>query len=146
MRQMTFVRAEDTNPSWRHIDADGQRLGRMAMEIATVLMGKHRPDWTPHVDCGDFVVVTNAEKVVLTGKKAQHMLKYSYSGYPGGIKARTYEELLKTRPEHVIEDAVQGMLPKGRLGRAMLRKLKVYKGGEHPHQAQQPVPLMSYAK
>jgi large subunit ribosomal protein L13 len=141
MRQTTFAKAGDIDKTWRHVDADGRRLGRVAVEIATVLMGKHRPDYTPHIDCGDFVVVTNAEKIVLTGKKAEQKIKTSYSGYPGGLRVRTYGELIENRPEFVVEDAVRRMLPKGRLGRRMLKKLKVYRGAEHPHQAQQPVPL-----
>jgi len=141
MRQTTFARTEDISKAWRHVDADGQRLGRIASDIAVVLMGKHRPEYTPHIDCGDFVVVTNADKVVLTGKKADQKVKTTYSGYPGGLRARTYGELLENRPEHVFEDAVRRMLPKGRLGRRMLKKLKVYAGPEHPHQAQQPTPL-----
>ena len=141
MRQTTFAKAGELQKAWYHVDADGKHLGRMAVDIATVLMGKHRPDWTPHVDTGDFVVVTNAAKVVMTGKKAQQRLKTRYSGYPGGLTVRTYEQLLHSRPEHVVEEAVRRMLPKGRLGRAMLNKLKVYKGPEHPHQAQQPVEL-----
>ena len=141
MRQTTFAKAGDIQKAWRLVDADGKRLGRMAVEIATVLMGKHRPDYTPHIDCGDFVVVTNAEKVVMTGRKAEQKLKTNYSGYPGGLRVRTYEDILKSRPEFIVEDAVRRMLPKGRLGRRMMQKLKVYRGAEHPHQAQQPVPM-----
>ena len=141
MRQTTFAKAGDLQKTWRLVDADGKRLGRMAVEIATVLMGKHRPEYTPHIDCGDFVIVTNAEKIVMTGKKAEQKLKTSYSGYPGGLRVRTYADIMKTRPEFIIEDAVRRMLPKGRLGRSMLSKLKVYSGPEHPHHAQQPVPM-----
>ncbi|MEO1130359.1 MAG: 50S ribosomal protein L13 [Planctomycetota bacterium] len=141
MRQTTFAKPGEINKVWRHVDAEGKVLGRLATEIATVLMGKHRPDWTPHIDCGDFVVVTNAEGIVLTGNKAEQKIKTTYSGYPGGMRTRRYEELLESRPEHVIEEAVRRMLPKGRLGRRMLSKLKVYRGSEHPHAAQSPVPL-----
>lgn len=141
MRQTTFAKAGDIDKTWRLVDADGKRLGRMAVEIATVLMGKHRPDYTPHIDCGDFVIVTNAEKVVMTGKKAEQKLKTNYSGYPGGLRVRTYAEIMETRPEFIVEDAVRRMLPKGRLGRRMMSKLKVYRGTEHPHQAQQPVAM-----
>lgn len=141
MRQTTFAKPGDIQKTWRLVDADGKRLGRMAVEIATVLMGKHRPEYTPHIDCGDFVIVTNAEKIVLTGNKADQKLKTSYSGYPGGLRVRTYREIMEKRPEFIVEDAVRRMLPKGRLGRRMMSKLKVYRGPEHPHQAQQPVPM-----
>ncbi len=141
MRQTTFAKAGDIQKTWRHVDASGQRLGRLAVDIATVLMGKHRPDYTPHIDSGDFVVVTNAEKIEMSGNKAQQKFKTRYSGYPGGLKAETYASLIERKPEFVIEDAVRRMLPKGRLGRRMLKKLKVYRGSEHPHAAQQPIPL-----
>ncbi len=141
MRQTWFAKNGEIDKKWHLVDADGKRLGRMATEIAAVLMGKHRPEYTPHVDTGDFVIVTNAEKVVMTGKKAQQKIKTSYSGYPGGLKIETYESLMARKPESVVEDAVRRMLPKGILGRQMLTKLKVYKGTEHPHQAQQPLPL-----
>ena len=110
----------------------------MATTIATVLMGKHRPEYTPHVDCGDFVVVTNASRVVLTGRKAEQKMRQTYSGYPGGLKLRPYGVLREQRPERLIELAVRRMLPKNRLGRQMLKKLKVYVGDTHPHEAQQP--------
>ena len=116
-------------------------LGRLATRIATVLMGKHRPTFTPHVDCGDYVIVTNAEKIVLTGRKAEQKMKLRYSGYPGGLKAESYRSLLERRPETVVEDAVRRMLPKTVLGRKMYRKLKVYAGPEHPHHAQRPIAL-----
>jgi len=138
MRQTHFAKGGDIQNKWRIVDADGRRLGRMATHIATVLQGKHRPDYTPHIDTGDFVIVMNAEKITLTGKKAEQKIKTSYSGYPGGLKAVTYGELIERRPEFVVEDAVRRMLPKGRLGRAMFKKLKVYRGTEHPHAAQQP--------
>lgn len=140
-RQTYFAKAGDVTPRWHHLDADGRVLGRIATEIATVLMGKHRPEYTPHVDCGDFIVVTNCEKIVLTGRKAEQKVKTTYSGYPGGLKSRTYADLLERRPERVMEDAVRRMLPKNRLGRQMLKKLKVYAGPDHPHHAQQPAPM-----
>ncbi len=143
-RQTYFAKAEDVQPQWRHVDAEGQVLGRLATKIATVLMGKHRPTYTPHVDGGDYVIVTNAAKIVLTGRKAEQKMKLRYSGYPGGLKAESYGSLLERRPQVVIEQAVRRMLPKTILGRKMFRKLKVYGGSGHPHHAQHPVPLMDY--
>jgi large subunit ribosomal protein L13 len=140
-RQTTFVKPGEITRSWHLVDAEGQVLGRMATRIATVLMGKHRPEYTPHVDCGDFVIVTNAAKIVLTGSKAQQKSKVRYSGYPGGLKTESYASLLRRRPEVLVEDAVRRMLPKSRLGRQMYGKLKVYAGPDHPHHAQQPAPL-----
>ena len=140
-RQTYFAKAADIEPAWRHADAEGQVLGRLATRVATVLMGKHRPEYTPHVDCGDYVIVTNAEKIVLTGRKAEQKQRITYSGYPGGLKSESYASLLERRPELVVEQAVRRMLPKTRLGRAMFRKLKVYSGPEHPHHAQQPIAL-----
>lgn len=140
-RQTYFAKAGDVTPDWHHVNADGKVLGRISTEIATILMGKHRPEYTPHVDCGDFVVVTNAEKVVLTGRKAEQKMKLRYSGYPGGLKAKSYGEVQSKHPERLIEDSVRRMLPKNRLGRQMLKKLKVYAGPEHPHHAQQPQTL-----
>jgi large subunit ribosomal protein L13 len=140
-RQTYFAKAGDVTPRWHHVDADGKVLGRMATEIATVLMGKHRPEYTPHVDCGDYVVVTNAEKIVLTGRKAEQKARLTYSGYPGGLKSRTYGDLRKAQPDRLVADAVRRMLPKNRLGRQMLAKLKVYAGPDHPHHAQQPEPM-----
>ena len=140
-RQTTFTKAHQTEPIWRIADADGQVLGRLAVRVATRLMGKHRPDYTPHVDGGDYVIVTNAAKVVLTGRKAEHKQKLRFSGYPGGLRAESYASLLKRRPELLVEDAVRRMLPKNRLGRKMMRKLKVYAGPEHRHHARHPVPL-----
>jgi large subunit ribosomal protein L13 len=137
-RQTFFAKAGDITPAWHLVDAEGQVLGRLSTRIATILMGKHRPEYTPHVDCGDFVIVTNASKVVLTGRKAEHKMKLRYSGYPGGLKAESYASLRERRPEKLIEDAVRRMIPKGPLGRKMLKKLKVYAGAEHPHHAQQP--------
>ena len=113
----------------------------MATEIATILMGKHRPEYTPHVDCGDYIVVTNAQGFVLTGNKAKQKMKMRYSGYPGGLKMQSYERVKEKHPDRMIEQAVSRMLPKSRLGRQMIKKLKVYKGSDHPHQAQNPTPL-----
>lgn len=142
MRQTTFRKTADThNKGWRHVDADGKRLGRLAVEVATVLMGKHRPDYTPHVDMGDFVIVTNADKVVMTGDKANQKMRTTYSGYAGGIKYYTYKELMERKPEFLVSEAVRRMLPKGRLGRQMIKKLRVFKGPNHPHASQQPTPL-----
>ncbi len=144
-RQTFFASSKDVTPQWRHVDADGMVLGRLATRIATVLMGKHRPTYTPHVDGGDYVIVTNAGKVVLTGRKAEHKMKLHYSGYPGGLKAESYGSLLQRRPEVVMEQAVRRMLPKSILGRKMFRKLKVYAGADHPHHAQNPVPLNDHS-
>ncbi len=141
MRQTYYAKAGEVQQKWHVVDAEGQRLGRMAVDVATVLMGKHRPEYTPHVDTGDYVIITNAEKVVMTGAKAQQRTKTRYSGYPGGLKIETYESLLERKPESVIEDAVRRMLPKNKLGRQMLKKLKVYRGPEHPHQSQRPEPM-----
>jgi large subunit ribosomal protein L13 len=124
---------------WYHVDADEKVLGRLASDIAVVLMGKHRPTYTPHVDTGDFVVVTNAEKVALTGNKWQKKTYTWYTGYPG-LKSETAAARLEKRPEQILRDAVRRMLPKNRLGRQMLSKLKIYAGPDHPHQSQQPEP------
>lgn len=140
-RQTYYAKPGEIIGGWRIIDATDIPLGRLAAEVATVLMGKHRPDYTPHVDCGDFVIVTNATKVALTGNKASQRLKLRYTGYPGGLKAQTYGQVREQKPERLIRDAVRRMLPKNRLSRVMLSKLKVYEGPEHPHQAQQPVPM-----
>ncbi len=124
--------------NWCIVDASGRTLGRLASEVAKRLRGKHKPEYTPHVDTGDFIIIVNAEKIKVTGKKAGDKKYYSHSGYPGGIKEITFEKLLLKNPSRVIELAVKGMLPKNPLGRAMCRKLKVYAGAEHPHAAQQP--------
>jgi large subunit ribosomal protein L13 len=126
---------------WFVVDAQGKVLGRLASRIAAILRGKHKPTFTPHVDGGDFVVVVNAEKVRLTGRKLQEKVYYWHTGYPGGIKSATAAQMLERKPEWVIQKAVQRMLPKNPLGRRMLKKLKVYRGPEHPHAAQQPKPL-----
>lgn len=140
-RQTTFAKAGEVEKKWHVVDATDVPLGRLASDIAVVLMGKHRPEYTPHVDTGDFVIVTNASKVALTGRKAEQRLKMHYTGYPGGLKVRTFGEVRQKHPERLIEDAVRRMLPKNRLGRVMLKKLKVYAGEDHPHQAQQPTPM-----
>ena len=139
----TLERPETATHDWWLVDADGEILGRLAARIATILSGKHKPVYTPHVDTGDFVVVVNAKKIRVTGKKMQQKIYHKYSGYIGGLKKRTLEEMLRKSPAKVIELATKRMLPKNRLGRAMLRKLKVYAGPEHPHQAQQPKPWNS---
>jgi large subunit ribosomal protein L13 len=126
---------------WYVVDADQQVLGRLATRVATVLRGKHNPAFTPHVDCGDFVVVVNAGKIRITGNKAKGKIHYTHSGYPGGIKARSAGDLLAKDPEKLIRQAIVGMLPKNRLGRQLATKLKIYTGAEHPHVAQQPQPL-----
>lgn len=123
---------------WYVVDASGKTLGRLATEIALRLRGKHKPEYTPHVDTGDFIVVVNAEKVAVTGKKATDKIYHHHTGYPGGIKNISFQKLIDYKPERVIEMAVRGMLPKNPLGRAMFRKLKIYAGAEHPHAAQQP--------
>ena len=127
--------------SWYVIDADGQTLGRMASAIASRLRGKHKPEFTPHTDTGDFIVVVNAEKVHVTGNKAKAKIYHHHTGYPGALKSISFEKLIEKAPEQAIEMAVKGMLPKNPLGRAMARKLKVYAGSEHPHAAQQPKAL-----
>jgi large subunit ribosomal protein L13 len=124
--------------NWLVVDATGKTLGRLATQIADVLRGKRKPEYTPHIDVGDFVVVVNAEKVSVTGNKLQAKLYRRHSGYPGGLRSRTLAEMLERRPEEVIRLAVKGMLPRNRLGRAQLRKLKVYAGPDHPHAAQKP--------
>lgn len=130
----------DVQRQWHVIDATDVVLGRLASQAATLLRGKHKPIYAPHVDTGDFVVIVNADKVALTGNKRLQKVEYRHSGYPGGLRSRSYEQLLEKNPRRVIEKAVKGMLPSGTLGRQMLSKLKVYAGPEHPHQAQKPVP------
>jgi large subunit ribosomal protein L13 len=133
--------AKDITRDWYVVDAEGETLGRLATRIATVLRGKHKPTWAPHMDMGDYVIVVNAEKIQLSGEKDGKKTYHRHSGYPGGIKAVPFLQLLETQPEKVVEKAVTGMLPKSKLGRAMVRKLKVYAGPDHPHAAQQPKPL-----
>ena len=137
-----FARKEDqTNRKWWLVDAEGKVLGRLATEVADILRGKNKPQFTPHVDTGDFVVIINADKVKLTGKKWQQKMYHHHSGYPGGLKSVSAEDMVQKKPHVLIEHAVRGMLPKNRLGRQMFRKLKVYAGAEHPHEAQQPKAL-----
>ena len=131
---------------WYLVDAEGQTLGRLATRIADTLRGKGKPQYTPHVDTGDFVVVVNADKIAVTGKKMEEKLYHRHSGYPGGLRTRTLREELDRRPTEVIRKAVKGMLPRNRLSRAQLTKLKVYAGPEHPHEAQAPQPLPEEAK
>lgn len=131
----------DIRRDWYLIDASGKTLGRLATEIARRLRGKHKPEYTPHMDMGDYIVVINAKEVRVTGNKAKDKVYYSHSGYPGSLKTTTFEKLVVRKPERIIEKAVKGMLPKGPLGRAMFRKLKVYPGIEHKHTAQQPKAL-----
>ncbi len=132
---------QDAQHDWCLIDAEGQTLGRLATEIARRLRGKHKAEFTPHTDTGDYIVVINAEKIHVTGKKLSDKMYHRFTGYIGNLKSMTLQKVLDTHPERVIELAVKGMLPKNRLGRAMYRKLKVYAGPEHPHAAQQPVAL-----
>ncbi len=131
----------DIERAWHLVDATDLPLGRLASEVAQILRGKHKPTYAPHMDGGDFVVIVNAEKVAVTSGKSQTKIYYRHSGYPGGIKAETFESLRERRPEAIIERAVRGMLPKTKLGRKMIRKLKVYAGNDHPHEAQSPVTL-----
>lgn len=126
---------------WFVVDAEGKTLGRLATEVARRLRGKHKPEYTPHVDAGDYIVVINAEKVRVTGNKAQDKMYHRHTGYPGGLRSMNFNQLIDHAPERVIQSAVKGMLPKGPLGRAMFTKLKVYAGGSHPHAAQQPQEL-----
>jgi len=142
LRRQTFVAKNgEVAKQWRIIDATGVSLGRLAAEIAPVLMGKHRPEYTPHVDCGDFVIVINAGKVNMTGKKADQKLRLTYSGYPGGQSAESYGHLRERRSDILVSESVRRMLPKSRLGRQMLKKLKVYDGADHPHAGVNPTAL-----
>jgi large subunit ribosomal protein L13 len=138
----TYVaNSNDRKRDWVIIDATGLTLGRLSTQIAEILRGKRKPEYTPHVDTGDFVVVINAEKVAVTGNKREDKQYYRHSGFPGGLKSRTLEEMLTRRPEEVLRIAVKGMLPKNRLARKQLTKLKIYAGTDHPHAAQKPQPL-----
>ncbi len=137
----TAVKAGEIERSWHVVDAEGLILGRLATEVANILRGKHKAIYTPHLDTGDHVIIVNADKVVLTGGKAEKKLVYTHSGYPGGIKSETYGHKLSRKPEQTIMDTIRGMIPKTRLGRAQIKKLKVYAGPVHPHGAQQPQPL-----
>lgn len=155
----TFMEKRETvTPRWYVVDGDGQIVGRLAVKLANVLMGKHKPTYTPHVDCGDYVIVVNADKVRFSGQPLAHethphftqkMLRKEYdryTGYPGGRKVTTAAELLERKPEFILQEAVRRMLPKNKLGRQMLRKLKLYAGTEHPHQAQQPVEMPEHLR
>jgi large subunit ribosomal protein L13 len=138
----TFTaKKEEIERNWYVVDAEGQTLGRLASRIAPILKGKHKPSYTPHLDCGDYIIVINAEKVRVTGRKKDQKFYYRHSGYPGGLSSISLRDQLDKFPERVVESAVKGMLPKNRLGRQMFKKLKVYAGESHPHQAQQPKPL-----
>jgi large subunit ribosomal protein L13 len=132
---------ESRERNWLVVDASGKTLGRLATQIADILRGKRKPEYTPHVDVGDFVIVVNAERISVTGNKRKEKRYYRHSGYPGGLRSRTLEEMLARRPEEVIRLAVKGMLPRNRLARAQLTKLKVYAGPDHPHVAQKPQPM-----
>src|SRR5437879_4656248 len=144
MKTHTAKPGESTR-DWYVVDAQGQTLGRLATQIADTLRGKTKPQYTPHVDTGDFVIVVNAEKIHVTGQKLDQKIYYRHSGYPGGLRTRTLREQLERRPEEVIRKAVRGMLPKNRLASAQLKKLKVYAGPDHPHAAQNPEPLQERA-
>jgi large subunit ribosomal protein L13 len=133
-------KASEIERAWHVVDADGMVLGRLSTEVANLLRGKHKPMYTPHLDTGDHVIVINADKVVLTSSKADSKMVYRHSGYPGGLKSTTYAEMLRTKPEEAVRRTIRGMIPKNRLGRQMLTKLKVYAGPTHPHSAQMPQP------
>jgi large subunit ribosomal protein L13 len=138
----TFTpRPSDIDRAWWVVDAEGVPLGRLASEVAQILRGKHKPTFAPHMDMGDFVIVVNAEKVAVTGSKAEQKLYHRHSGFPGGLSTQTFDQMRGTFPERIIEQAVRGMLPKNRLGRKMLTKLKVHAGPDHPHGPQKPQPL-----
>jgi large subunit ribosomal protein L13 len=141
-KMKTFIaKPETVQREWYVIDAADKTLGRLAAEVATRLRGKHKPEYTPHVDTGDYIVVVNAEQIRVTGNKAKDKIYHRHTGYPGGLKSISFEKLIDKAPERTIQSAVKGMLPKGPLGRAMFKKLKVYAGAEHPHTAQQPQEL-----
>lgn len=140
-------KASDVERSWHVVDAEGLVLGRLATEVANILRGKHKPTYTPNIDMGDHVIIVNADKVVLTSGKAEKKLVHRHSGYPGGLKTETYAEKMARKPEQAVMDTIRGMLPKTRLGRAQISKLKVYAGPTHPHSAQNPQPLeIAHAK
>jgi len=139
MRTTFMQKSHEVNRQWHVIDAAGKTLGRLATEAATLLRGKHKPTFTPHVDCGDYVIVINADKIELTGNKLNAKMYYRYSGYQGGLSVKTASQMRDTQPERMLELAIRGMIPKGRLGRSTGKKLFVYAGPEHPHAAQQPV-------
>jgi large subunit ribosomal protein L13 len=135
------AKPKEIEQRWYLVDAEGQTLGRLATRIADTLRGKRKPVYTPHIDTGDFVVVVNAEKIAVTGKKREEKIYYRHSGYPGGLRERTFAEEIERRPTEVLRKAVKGMLPRNRLARRQLTKLKVYAGPEHPHEAQKPIPV-----
>ena len=139
MKNSYMQKKEEVVRNWYVIDAEGISLGRLAAKVSNVLQGKHKPTYTPHVDCGDNVIIINASKVVLTGNKLTDKIYYDHSGYTGGLRERTAKVMKESYPVEMVERAIKGMLPKGRLGRQMYRKLFVYEGAEHPHMAQQPV-------
>lgn len=141
MKDTYMQKKETVDRKWYVIDAEGETLGRLASKAATVLRGKHKPTYTPHIDCGDYVIVVNASKIELTGNKLEDKIYYNHSGYTGGLRERTAKVMKEKYPTEMIERAIKGMLPKGRLGRQMYRKLFVYAGAEHPHTAQQPVEM-----
>lgn len=141
MEKTYVTKAEEVERAWFVVDAEGQTLGRLASRIATILRGKHKPTYSPSVDAGDYVVVINAEKIHVTGRRMEQKRYYHHSGYMGGLTEITLARQLEMRPHRVLEAAVRGMLPKNRLGRKMIKKLKIYAGGTHPHHAQQPQPL-----
>ena len=142
MQRRTYsAKPSDVNQEWHLVDAEGQALGRIASRIARILMGKHKPMYTPHIDTGDFVVVVNAERVMLTGRKMDQKVYHHYTGWAGGLKETTVRTMLEKKPEQVVRLAVRRMLPKTKLGRQMIRKLKIYAGPEHPHGAQKPEAL-----
>lgn len=132
----TIIKEKDIKKDWYIIDATGKILGRLASKVAHILMGKHKVNYVPHLDVGDYIVVINADKIVLTGNKLSKKIYYKHSGYPGGLKEKVYKELIEEKPEFVFKKAVKGMLPKNKLSRKMFKKLKVYSGSKHPHQAQ----------
>ena len=136
-----IAKPAEVERKWYVVDADGKTLGRLASEVASVLRGKNKPTFTPHVDCGDYVIVINAEKVAVTGKKRNEKIYKKHTGYPGGLREFTFDKLQQKKPEEIIRHAVKGMLPDGKLGRQMFKKLKVYAGAEHPHTAQKPETL-----
>lgn len=132
----TIIKEKDIKKDWYIIDATGKTLGRLASKVAHILMGKHKVNYVPHLDVGDYIVVINADKIVLTGNKLSKKIYYKHSGYPGGLKEKVYKELIEEKPEFVFKKAVKGMLPRNKLSRKMFKKLKVYSGSKHPHQAQ----------
>ena len=141
IQKTTHLKPSENHPAWWLVDATGKTLGRLATRLATVIMGKHKPGYTPHIDTGDFIVVTNASRIRVTGKRLEQKMYKHYTGYMGGLRKESLASLLERHPERVIEIAVRRMIPKGRLGRRMIKKLKVYGGAEHPHEAQRPEPL-----